>query len=113
MINPLTLLGLSPKLAKIAAFGIGILLIVGAFLYLLNRVTDAAYDKGKADTEQVYKDAEAALLKQAGEATTKADKQAAVAAVEYAAQVQEEKEKIDDALANGTSPYDVMFPAAE
>ena len=48
-------------------------------------------------------------MQEAGEARTKADKQAAVAAVEYATKVEDEKEKIDAAIADGSSPLDVLF----
>lgn len=106
-------LGMSEKIAKLVAYIAIPLLIVGILYFLFDRAMDAAYDKGVKDTRAVYQKASDELMKDAGEAKTKADKQATIAAVQYAEKVEAEKEKIDDAIANGTSPYDVMFPAAK
>lgn len=109
IITALMGLGLSRKMAGIAVWAVGILAVLGLFYWALDSYGDRRYEKGKHDTEEAYQKASDKLMQEAGEARTQADKQAAVAAVEYATKVEDEKEKIDAAIADGSSPLDVLF----
>lgn len=103
-------LGLMPRWAWVL---LGAALLMAAFYFALDAYGDSRYDAGKADEKATWKQAEAEFLKKAGEASTKADKQAAARAAEYAADVADERKKIDDAVKEGTSPLDAIFGTAD
>lgn len=90
-------------------FAIGAGLLILAFYFLLDAYGDSRYREGKSDEAAAWKAAEAELLKKAANARTEADRNAAVREVQHAAKVEEEREKIDEAVRNGTSPLDVLF----
>lgn len=96
-------------LPRWAWFAIGGLFLLLAFYLALDAYGDSRFDAGKAQADAEWKAAEAALLEKAANARTEADKRAAANAAEYAAKVQDEKEKIDAAISEGSSPFDVLF----
>lgn len=92
-----------------AWFAIGAVLLVLAFYIALDRYGDARYEAGEKAADAKWEEAERRLLKQAAQAGTEADKKAAARAVEFAAKVDEEKARLDQAAAEGSSPLDVLF----
>lgn len=92
-----------------AWIGLGAVLLLLAFYVVLDRYGDARYDAGKADEKAAWDAAEAKFLKKAGEAEKKADAKAAAREADHIAAVAEERKKIDAAVSEGKSPYDVIF----
>lgn len=111
MIGLLMGLGLSQKVAKLVAYIAIPLLILAAFYLLLDAYGDSRYDAGKKDTAAAYQKASDKVIAQAANARGKADIKAAAAAADFAAKQETEKEKIDAAVADGSSPFDVLFNA--
>jgi hypothetical protein len=99
------------RFARPFVFIIGLLLVIGAFYIALDAYGDSRFREGRAVENKAWKDAQDRLLKQAAESATAADKKALAATVEHAAKVEEEKEKVDAAIADGSSPFDVLFGA--
>lgn len=97
--------------AKIAAFVVIPLLILGGLYLLLDAYGDAKYSAGVSDTDAKYAAASAKLHQDAANARDEATKKAAVREAEGAAKLIEEKEKIDEAVASGGDPFDVLFPS--
>lgn len=109
MIGLLLKLGLSEKVAKLLAYVAVPLLILAAFYLALDAYGDSRYREGKTAEAEAWKAAEERLLKKSAEAGARADKAAAARQAEHAAAVAEEREKVDEAVANGSSPLDVLF----
>lgn len=84
------------------------LLIAGVWLY-----GHLQYKAGVRDTDQRWIAAGEKLKKEAAASASAADTKAAVATAEHVAQVRHEKEEIDEALARGDSPLDVLFPTQD
>lgn len=80
-----------------------------AFYFALDAYGDSRYREGKKDADAAWIKASDELLKKAADAKTAADKAAAAREADYAAKVKTEKEKIDAATAEGSSPFDVLF----
>lgn len=104
--------GLSERAAKIVAYLVLPLLVLAAFYLALDAYGDARYREGRVVEAEAWKEAEREMLRKAAVATEEADREALGRALEYSAQVAEEKEKIDAAIADGTSPFDVLFPVS-
>jgi len=103
--------GIAPTAAKLITY-VGIpLLILFAFWLALDAYGDSRFREGRAAENAAWKAAEDKLLEQAAESSSVADRQALARQLEHSAQVEEEKDLIDDAIANGASPLDVLFPA--
>lgn len=113
MIGLLLKLGMSERVAKLVAYVALPLLLLAAFYMLLDFYGDSRFREGKAAEKAAWEEAERKLLKKAGEAATKADKQAAARAAEHAATVADERKKIDAAVKEGSSPLDALFGAAD
>lgn len=109
MIALLMKLGLSGRAAKLVAYVALPLLILAAVYMLLDAYGDSRFREGKAAEKAAWQQAEAKFLKKAGEAEKKADKQAAAREADHIAAVAEERKKIDEAVANGSSPLDALF----
>lgn len=110
MIALLLKLGLSERIAKAVAY-IGIpLLILGMFYLALDAYGDSRYQAGRTDEEAAWKAAQDKLLQDAANAADEADSDAVGRALDHAAKVEEEKERISEAQASGVSPFDVLFP---
>lgn len=105
--------GLGERAAKLVAY-IGIpLLILVAFYFTLDAYGDARYREGVAAENKAWKDAQDRLLAQAAESAGTATSEDLARQIEFAAKVEDEKEKVDAAVAQGSSPFDVLFPAAD
>jgi len=111
MIALLMRLGLSQRTAKTALFIIVPILILVLFYLSLDAYGDSRFREGRATGEAAWKAANDRLLKQAAQSADEADRVALAKAIDQAIKVEEEKERIDDAIANGSSPFDVLFPA--
>lgn len=93
------------RFAPLLAYGTVIALLVGALLWLRHD----AYQDGVADTDARWEEAGRVLEEQVEEAQTEADAASADRAAEEFERVKDEKEKLDAAAAQGTSPFDVLF----
>lgn len=100
-----------PRFAKPFVYIIGILLLVGAFYIMLDAYGDSRFREGRAVENKAWKDAQDKLLAAAAQSSSRADREALAITLEHAAKVEEEKERVDDAIANGSSPFDVLFPS--
>jgi hypothetical protein len=69
----------------------------------------ARYQAGVRDTDAKWEAAGERLVKQAQKAGTNADRREAARIEDHAAAVAAEKERIDEAVAAGGSPLDVLF----
>lgn len=94
-----------------AWFAIGGALLLLAFYLTLHAYGHAQYNAGKAAADAEWKAASEKLVDKAHKTGAKADVEAAARASDYAAKVQDEKEKIDRATEEGSSPFDVLFNA--
>lgn len=110
MIALLMSLGLAKRAAQILGYvGVPLLLILGAGL-ALDSWGDSRYRAGRADEQAVWKAASDKLIQQAATSGDAATRKEAARLLDHAAQVEHEKEKIDAAIENGTSPVDALFP---
>lgn len=90
-------------------------LLIAAAVALLALVLawgQSRYDAGVADADARWKAAGEKLAADARRSSDAATRREAPRLAAHAAQVAEEKEKIDEALADGRSPLDALFPAA-
>ncbi len=92
-----------------AWFLVGGLVLFVIFYIALDSYGDSRFDAGKAQADAEWKAASAKLVEKAHKSAAKADVAAAARVEDYAAKVEDEKEKIDAAIADGSSPFDVMF----
>lgn len=90
-------------------YGLLALVVFGLFYWALDSYGDRQYDKGKADADAAWQKASDKLIAKSQNAATKADRTAAAREADFAARVEDEKEKLEDANANGSSPIDVLF----
>lgn len=109
MIALLMKLGLSGRVAKLIAYVAIPLLILAIAYMLLDAYGDSRYREGKKDADAAWQAASDKLIQKAAKAGAKADKAAAARAADYAAKVEDEKERIDAAVENGSSPFDELF----
>ncbi len=101
-----------PSLALVprwAWFLVGGLALFVALMLALDSYGDRRFAEGERVADAKWKAASDNLVEKAAKATTKADKQAAARVADYAAKVEDEKEKIDAAIADGSSPLDALF----
>lgn len=98
-------LGLGPQIATAAARALILGLVVLAVLWLRHD----AYRDGERATDSRWKAAEAKLHKQAAATAGRASEKADERAADHVEQVAKEKERIDEAIDAGTSPFDVLF----
>jgi hypothetical protein len=87
-------------------------LLIGAALAVVGAVLwfgHVRYQDGVADADARWAAAGERLAKQAEKAGTVADKREAERIEDHAAAVAAEKERIDEAVAAGDSPLDVLF----
>lgn len=85
----------------------GTIALVAAVLWFGN----ARYQAGVADTDAKWEAAAEKLAQQARQSADVATQREAPRIAAHAAQVAAEKEKIDEAIAEGRSPLDALFPA--
>jgi glycerol dehydrogenase-like iron-containing ADH family enzyme len=72
---------------------------------------NSRYRAGVADTDAKWTEASDRLAEQARASADVATRREAPRITAHAAQVAAEKEKIDEAIAEGRSPLDALFPA--
>lgn len=109
MIALLTGWGLTEKVAKLVAYiGIPVVILI-AFYMMLSVYGNSRYNAGKADTDAAWKIAHEKLLTESAQAKGAADVEALAREMDYFAEVEQEKEKVDEAIAQGSSPIDVLF----
>lgn len=88
---------------------LGVILLITAFLVERNAYGNRRFNAGEAHADEQWKKASDKLVEDAARAATKADKNAAGRAADFAAKQEDEKEKIDEAVAHGSSPLDAIF----
>lgn len=95
---------------KTIGIAVGAVLAALAIYFAIHAYGKARYDAGVSDTDAQWHAAAEKLAKAshvaAGAAEDKAERRAEV----YAIRLEEEKEEIEDALAQGADPVDVLFP---
>lgn len=112
MIGLLMGFGLGKRVAQLVGYVALPLLVLVVFYIALDAYGDSRFREGRTAENKAWKKAQDNLLAQAAESATAADKVALAATMDQAAKVEEEKERVDDAIANGGSPFDVLFPAS-
>lgn len=90
-------------------YGLGAILIALALVAAVWAIHRDGYKDGKADADRAWQEASDRTIEKAAKAGAKADKAAAARAADYAAKVEDEKERIDAAVENGSSPFDELF----
>ena len=104
-------LGLSDRLAKLIAYvAIPIALLMGIY-FAVTAYGNGRYNAGVAATDAKWKAASDAALKKAAAGTAAADKNELPRVVDFTAKVEQEKAKLDAVQKDGSSPFDVLFPA--
>lgn len=103
--------GVSRAWSRVIAIAAPILLVVGVLL-ALDAWGDSRFRAGEAAENAKWKAASDALIQKAGTSASAADRAEVPRIAAQAAKVETEREKIDAAIANGTSPLDALFPAA-
>jgi hypothetical protein len=88
---------------------VGAALLMAAFYFALDAYGDSRYREGKSDADRAWQEASDKLIEKAAKAGTKADKAAAGRVADFAAKQEQEKEKVDAAAKDGSSPFDVLF----
>lgn len=88
---------------------LGAVLIAVCFYLALNAYGNSRFNAGKAEADAAWKAASDRLIEKAHKSAAKADVAAAARAADYAAKVEDERERIDAATAEGSSPMDVLF----
>jgi hypothetical protein len=106
LISLLGRLGLGPRLAGIAGYGI-VALAVAAALWGIHH---SGFNAGKKASDREWQAAEVELQRQAAIAGGNASAAAVQRLEEHSQRVAEEKERIDEAQAGGDSTFDVLFP---
>lgn len=93
------------RFAPLLAYGVVIAALVGAIWWL----RADAYSDGVTATDAKWEEAGRRLEQQAREAAGKADAASVQRVEQNNARVAQEKEKLDEAEAAGSSPLDVLF----
>ena len=96
-------------LPRLAVIGGAVLIGILAFYLVLNAYGNSRYKAGKKDADAAWIAASNKLVQQAQDSADNADRKQAAQVADFAAKQEAEKEKIANAQANGTSPFDVMF----
>lgn len=89
--------------------GVAAFLLIGALLWAVLAWGQSRYDAGEADADARWFEASRKLEQEARQAGSAADRGEAKRIKDHTAQVAVEKEKIDEAVAEGSSPLDVLF----
>lgn len=109
MIGLLMGLGLGKRAAQVVGYVVLPLLLLGAFYLALDAYGDSRFRAGVTETDDRWEAAGRKLEAQAAASASAADTTALVRAVDYNAKVAKEKEKLDAAATDGSSPLDVLF----
>jgi hypothetical protein len=95
------------KFAGLAAYGLIVILIVGGVMWL----RADAYSDGKHDEEARWIEAIENMQEDAEASADAADEAADEREDVFIDRVREERERIDEAIEQGTDPFDVLFGA--
>lgn len=96
---------------KWIAIAVATLLALAAVYFAINAYGDARYDAGKAQSDKEWKAAADLLDQQSQGAADAADIPASERAADYAKRLEDERIKIGEAVDEGRSPFDALFPA--
>jgi hypothetical protein len=93
---------------------LGAVMLMAAFYFTLDAYGDSRYEAGqeKADAAWVKANQKAndKLMADVAKARSKAEKEAATRAIKYNEQAIIEQGKIEAAVKDGSSPFNVLFP---
>jgi hypothetical protein len=103
--------GLTSRAAKLIAYVAIPLLVVLIIWMSINAYGNARFDAGEKAADAKWEEASRKLQEKNLKAQGVADEKAEARAEEYVARAADEKERIDNAVQNGTSPFDVLFPS--
>ena len=102
-----------PKIPAPIWIGLAALLLGAALLFAIDRYGDSRERAGVEKTDAAWKAASDKLIEEAATAADAATRTQAPKIAAQAARAEEEKERIDAAIENGTSPVDALFPVAD
>lgn len=103
------LAAVSPRTWKIIGAVVGVLLLCWFVWHKIDAFGDRRYEAGIKAEREAWQEADRKLQEKAAKARTEADRSAAIREARHAEAVEEERKKIDEAVAQGTSPLDVLF----
>ncbi|MBO9624182.1 MAG: hypothetical protein J7500_15850 [Sphingomonas sp.] len=106
-----SLLG-NEKLARAATRILIALALIGAVLIALKLYGDSRFKAGRETENAAWHAASEKLIQQAATSAKDADKAEVARVLDHTAKVEKEKERIDAAIENGSSPFDALFPPA-
>lgn len=92
-----------------AAVAVGAVAAIVIVVVLILSWGQSRYDAGEKEADARWVEAGRRLENQAAQSATAADRREALRIETHTARVAEEKEKIDEAIAAGSSPFDVLF----
>ena len=114
MISFLIGLGLSARAAGFAARIVlpiaGVLILLVTLYFAIDAHGDSRFREGRAVENAVWQEAQDILILKAAAASTAANTEDLARQIDHAAQVEQEKDKLNEAIANGTSRFDALFP---
>lgn len=88
---------------------LGGLLAFLALYLIIDAYGDRRFRDGVEQTDAKWKKASDILIAKAQAGATEADRKAAARAADHAAKVEEERKRLGQAEAEGTSPLDILF----
>lgn len=100
---------LSPRLWKILGVVVAVSLLIWFISHRISEYGDAREADGVAKEKAAWVEADRKLQERVVEAKTKADASAAIRQIKHDAEVIAERKEIDEAVAEGRSPLDVLF----
>jgi hypothetical protein len=100
---------LGQRLATFVAYGVVIAVVIGLFYWALSSYGHRKFNEGVAANQAQVDKALEQLKKDAQVSATKADDKAAARTEVFVEQHQADKEALDEAERNGTSPLDALF----
>jgi biopolymer transport protein ExbB/TolQ len=106
------LLGLGPRGSNIVASILGVLALCVAVYFTIDAYGDREFAAGQQTEKEVWLQAEENFEKKHETAKAEADVDAAAREAAHAAEVANEREKINEAIAEDRSPLDVVFPGS-
>lgn len=92
-----------------ALLAIGVGLLALALVFAIISYGNSRFDAGEAAADAKWKAASEKLVEKAQKSSAKQDTAAAARAADYAAKVEDEKQALERAEAEGSSPLDVLF----
>lgn len=95
--------------AKFLVYGVLFAVLAFAMWRWLDSYGDRRFREGVTATDQKWVEASEKLKEQAAQSATRADDAAADRLAEHVEQVTAEQEQVDEAIKEGSSPFDVLF----